>query len=36
MDWAAADYRAAIELTDNAAEIVLLQKRLAALTRPAP
>jgi RNA polymerase sigma-70 factor, ECF subfamily len=35
-DEAAADYRAAIELTDNAAEIGLLQKRLAAVTQPAP
>jgi RNA polymerase sigma-70 factor (ECF subfamily) len=33
-DEAAVAYRTAIELTDNAAEIALLQKRLAAITRP--
>src|SRR5581483_5002647 len=34
-DGAAAAYRSAIELTDNAAEVALLQKRLAAVSRPA-
>jgi RNA polymerase sigma-70 factor, ECF subfamily len=34
-DSAAAAYRTAIELTDNAAEVALLRKRLAAITRPA-
>jgi RNA polymerase sigma-70 factor (ECF subfamily) len=34
-DAAAAAYRTAIELTDNAAEVTLLQKRLAAVNRPA-
>jgi RNA polymerase sigma-70 factor, ECF subfamily len=34
-DAAAAAYRTAIELTDNAAEVALLQKRLAAVSRPA-
>jgi RNA polymerase sigma-70 factor (ECF subfamily) len=34
-DGAAAAYRTAIELTDNAAEIALLRKRLAAITLPA-
>jgi RNA polymerase sigma-70 factor, ECF subfamily len=33
-DQAAAAYRAAIELTDNGAEVALLEKRLAAVTRP--
>ena len=35
-DQAAEAYRSAIELTDNAAEVALLKKRLAAVTRPAP
>ncbi|HET6870210.1 MAG TPA: sigma-70 family RNA polymerase sigma factor [Solirubrobacteraceae bacterium] len=34
-DESAAAYRTAIELTDNAAEIALLEKRLAAITRQA-
>jgi RNA polymerase sigma-70 factor (ECF subfamily) len=34
-DDAAAAYRTAIGLTDNAAEVALLQKRLAAVSRPA-
>ncbi|MGN6870141.1 MAG: RNA polymerase sigma factor [Solirubrobacteraceae bacterium] len=34
-DQAAAAYRAATQLTDNEAEIALLKKRLAAITRPA-
>jgi RNA polymerase sigma-70 factor, ECF subfamily len=35
-DEAAAAYRTAIGLTDNAAEVALLRKRLAAVSRPSP